>query len=114
MLREAIELYILWRQAHGAKFTSGANLLRRFLNYADGDAPCDAVTTAQVLAFLAGDGRPTRHRENKHYALAGFWRHAISRGHAVALAAAGDEPKSPPGRRLISTLAMSLRGSLTP
>ena len=23
-LREAIEQYILWRQAHGAKFTSGA------------------------------------------------------------------------------------------
>ena len=27
-LREAIERYILWRKAHGAKFTSGANLLR--------------------------------------------------------------------------------------
>ena len=29
MLREAIEQYILWRQAHGAKFTTGANLLRQ-------------------------------------------------------------------------------------
>ena len=28
-LREAIEQYILWRQAHGAKFTTGANLLRQ-------------------------------------------------------------------------------------
>ena len=37
-LREAIEQYILWRQAHGAKFTTGANLLRQFLGYADGDA----------------------------------------------------------------------------
>ena len=55
-LREAIEQYILWRQAHGAKFTTGANLLRQFLGYADGDAACDAVTTAQVLAFLAGAG----------------------------------------------------------
>ena len=83
MLREAIEQYILWRQAHGAKFTTGANLLRRFLDHADGDAACDAVTTAQVLAFLAGKGPLTRHRENKYYALAGFWRHAISRGHAT-------------------------------
>ena len=57
MLREAIEQYIVWRRAHGAKFTSGANFLRRFLGYADGDAACDAVTTAQVLAFLAGKVR---------------------------------------------------------
>src|ERR1700730_3357157 len=69
-LREVIEQYILWRRAHGAKFTTGANLLRHFLRYADGDAPCDAVTTTQVLAFLAGKGPLTQHRENKYYALA--------------------------------------------
>jgi hypothetical protein len=44
MLREAIEQYIVWRQAHGAKFTSEAGVLRRFLGYADGHAACDAVT----------------------------------------------------------------------
>jgi hypothetical protein len=76
-LREAIEQYVLWRRAHGAKFTTGANLLRQFLGHADGDAECDAVGTAQVLAFLAGVGPLTRHRENKYCALAGFWRHAI-------------------------------------
>ena len=94
-LREAIEQYVLWRQAHGAKFTTGANLLRSFLGHADGDAACDAVTTAQVLAFLAGEGPLTRHRENKYYALAGFWRHAISRGHARRSPLPNDEPKSP-------------------
>ena len=94
-LREAIEQYILWRRAHGAKFTTGANLLRHFLRYADGDAACDAVTTAQVLAFLAGKGPLTRHRENKYYALAGFWRHAISRGHATRSPLPNNEPKSP-------------------
>ena len=96
MLREAIEQYIVWRRAHGAKFTSGANFLRRFLGYADGDAACDAVTTAQVLAFLAGNGPLTRHRENKYYALAGFWRHAISRGYASRSPLPDNEPKSPP------------------
>jgi integrase len=94
-LREAIERYIIWRRAHGAKFTTGANLLRRFLGYADGDAACDAVTPAQVLAFLAGKGPLTRHRENKYYALAGFWRHAISRGHASRSPLPDNEPKSP-------------------
>jgi len=94
-LREAIGQYILWRRAHGAKFTAGANLLRHFLGYADGNAACDAVTTAQVLAFLAGKGPLTRHRENKCYALAGFWRHAISRGHASRSPLPDNEPRSP-------------------
>jgi site-specific recombinase XerD len=95
ILREAIERYVLWRQAHGAKFTTGANLLRGFLHHADGDAACDAVTTAQILAYLASDGRPTRHRENRFYALAGFWRHAISRGHATHWPMLDDAPRSP-------------------
>jgi site-specific recombinase XerD len=94
-LREAIEQYVLWRKTHGAKFTTGANLLRQFLGYADGDAECDAVSTAQVLAFLTGAGPLTRHRENKYYTLAGFWRHAISRGHASCSPLPDNEPKSP-------------------
>jgi site-specific recombinase XerD len=94
-LREAIGQYILWRRAHGAKFTTGANLLRHFLGYADVDAACDAVTTAQVLAFLAGKGPLTRHRENKYYALANFWRYAISRGHASRSPLPDNEPRSP-------------------
>ena len=95
-LREAIEQYIVWRRAHGAKFTTAANLLRQFLGYADGDAACNAVTVAQVVAFLAGKGPLTRHRENKYSALAGFWRHAISRGHASCSPLPDNEPKSPP------------------
>jgi len=83
-LSDAIEHYVAWRQAHGAKFTTARNLLRQFLHHANGDAGCDAVTREQVLAYLAGSGPVTRHRENKAYALAGFWRYAISRGHAAS------------------------------
>lgn len=83
-LRDAIEHYVAWRQAHGVKFLTARNLLRQFLQHSDGDAGCDAVTCAQVQAFLAGTGPVTRHRENKHYALAGFWRYAISRGYALS------------------------------
>ena len=96
MLREVIEQYMLWRRAHGAKFATGASLLRRFLRYTDGDATCDAVTTTQVLAFLAGKGPLARHRENKYYVLAGFWRYAISRGDATRSPLPNSEPKSPP------------------
>ena len=96
MLREAIEQYVLWRRAHGAKFATGQNVLRQFLGHADGDAECDAVSTAQVLAFLAGARQLTRNRENKYYTLAGFWRHAISRGHATRSPLPNSESKSPP------------------
>lgn len=124
-LREVIEQYILWRQAHGAKFTTGANLLRHFLRYADGNATCDVVSTTQVLAFLAGKGPLARHRENKYYAFAGLWRHAISRGHATRSPLPNSEPKSPPRtppyiyshdelRRLLdpATVASSRRGAI--
>jgi site-specific recombinase XerD len=49
-----------------------------------------------VLAFLAGRRSLSRHRENKYYALAGFWRHAISRGDATRSPLPTSEPKSPP------------------
>ena len=94
-LCEAIERYVLWRQAHGAKFTSGASLLRGFLHHADGEAACDAINAAQVRTYLAGEGVSRRHRENRYYALAGFWRHAISRGHASRSPIPADAPRSP-------------------
>jgi site-specific recombinase XerD len=124
-LREAIEQYVLWRQAHGAKFTTGRNILRQFLGHADGNVECDAVSTAQVLAFLAGARQLTRNRENKYYTLVGFWRHAISRGHATRSPLPNSEPRSPPRkppyiysrdelRRLLDpvTVAKSRRGAV--
>ncbi|MEI2686504.1 MAG: hypothetical protein V9G14_09810 [Cypionkella sp.] len=80
-LRDAMENYVVWRQAHGAKFNTARNLLRQFLRHADGEDGCDAVTQAQVASFLAGPVTP--HRENKVYALTGFWQFAISRGYAT-------------------------------
>ena len=96
MLRDAIEQYIAWRRAHGAKFISAANLLRDFLRYADGDAGCDRVNATQVLDFLAGKRPLPWHRVNKYYALAGFWRFAISRGYATDSPLPSIEPKAPP------------------
>ena len=71
-LREAIDQYIEWRQAHGAKFKTGAAILHLFLKGINGEVDCDAVTNTQVCAFLAGKGPLTRHRANKYSALAGF------------------------------------------
>ena len=83
ILRDAIDAYIAWRQAHGARFITSARLLHSFCHHVGGDIGCDAVEEADVLRFLAGNGPLTRSRANKYGALAGFYRYAVSRGHAA-------------------------------
>ena len=55
-MREAIEQYILWRRAHGAKFTNGASLLHQFLGHADGAAECLLAACAHAPTPLQDDG----------------------------------------------------------
>ena len=96
-LLEAIDAYIDWRRAHGAKFIGSAWLLHQFCQHVGGDIDCSAVGEADVLGFLAGNGPLTRYRAYKYGTLAGFWRYAISRGHAgrSPLPARDDEPRRP-------------------
>ena len=97
ILRDAINAYVAWRQAHGARFIGSARVLHYFCRHVGGDIGCDAVEEADVLRFLAGTGPLTRSRANKYGALAGFYRYAISRGHAARspLPAPDDEPRQP-------------------
>lgn len=94
-LQETINQYITWRQAHGAKYKSGAALLNLFLKNIDGEIDCNSVTRAQIHVFLAGKGPLTRHRENKYCALAGFYRYAVSRGYVCRSPLPDNEPKPP-------------------
>ena len=96
-LLEAIDAYIDWRRAHGAKFITSASTLHLFCKRVGGVIDCDAVKEEDVLGFLAGNGPLTKSRANRYGALAGFWRYAISRGHAFQspLPAPDDEPRTP-------------------
>ena len=96
-LRGAIDQYIAWRRTHGAEFRAQTYLLKLFLKSVDGSVQCDAITTSQVCAFLAGTGPLTPYRAKKYSTLAGFYRYAISRGFASCspLPAPEDEPKPP-------------------
>ena len=97
ILRDAIDQYIAWRRAHGAELRAQIYHLKLFLKSVDGEVNCDAIATAQVRPFLAGKGPLTQYRSHKYSTLAGFYRYAISRGHATRspLPAPEDEPKPP-------------------
>jgi integrase len=94
-LAEVVDQYIAWRQARGAHFRSGASVLRLYCQSVGGEVDCDAVGTEPARVFLAGTGPLTRYRANKRTVLAGFYRYAISRGHATHSPLPADEPKEP-------------------
>ena len=71
-LLEAIDSYVDWRRAHGARFITSAQVLHRFCTHVGGGIDCDAVREADVLGFLSGKGPLTRSRANKYSVLAGF------------------------------------------
>ena len=96
-LLKAVDAYIGWQRAHGAKFITSAYILHQFCAHVGGSIDSDAVEQADVLSFLAGIGALTRSRANKYGALAGFYCYAISRGHVTRspLPAPEDEPRPP-------------------
>ena len=98
-LRPAIEAYIEWRQAHGAKFHGSAQLLHHYCRQlsVDIDIDCEAVSETEVLRVLSGTGPLTRTRANKYGILAGFYRFARSRGYVdrSPLPTPASEPKRP-------------------
>lgn len=73
ILRDAIDHYVAWRRAHGARFLTSANTLYQFCKSVPEHLRCDAVTESEVRRFLAGTGPLTRWRANKYAALAGFY-----------------------------------------
>ena len=56
-LRDAIDRYIAWRRAHGARFDTGAHTLHCFSKHVGGNIDCGSVACADVLSFLSGNGR---------------------------------------------------------
>lgn len=98
-LRDAIDQYIAWRQLNGAKYKRETVLFNLFLKHADGDASCDAVTSEQAEAFLAGTRPLTAYRSNKYSLLSGFYRYAIGRGYASCSPLRDNEPRKPPYAR---------------
>lgn len=95
-LQAAIQQYIDWKRAAGARFGTGAHVLRRYARTVGEQVDSDAVSAAQALAFLVGDSPLTANRSVKRSALNGFYRYALGRGLATRSPLPADEPRRPP------------------
>ena len=52
ILRDAIDDYVAWRRAHGARFLTSARVLYRFCKCLPDHLYCDAVTERDVRQFV--------------------------------------------------------------
>jgi integrase/recombinase XerD len=95
-LQQLIERYINYRQALGERFHSNAAILRAFGCAIGPLVEVGDVRAEQIGTFLAGAGPITGHWHNKYRALLGFYRYAISRGHATEVPLPAEVPKRSP------------------
>ncbi|ETX08294.1 tyrosine-type recombinase/integrase [Candidatus Entotheonella palauensis] len=93
-LTEAIEAYLTLKRSLGAIFSSQASILRAF-GRTLGDIPIDTISSEACSSFCRGTGLPTRHWENKHHILRGFFNYLRSRGYLAA------SPLQEPGPRAL-------------
>jgi site-specific recombinase XerD len=94
-LQQLIEQYVTFRQTLGERFQTNAVFLRAFARTLGPQAAVAEVTVAHVTTFLAGTGALTRTWHEKHNALLGFYRYAVSRGYATTMPLPAVVPKRP-------------------
>jgi site-specific recombinase XerD len=80
----------------GERFQTNASMLRSFSRALGSVADVADVRVEQVNTFLAGTGPVTRTWHEKHNALLGFYRYAVSRGYATTMPLPAIVPKRPP------------------
>jgi integrase/recombinase XerD len=94
-LHQLIEQYVTFRQTLGERFQTNAAVLRAFGRALGDQTEVAGVQAEQVNAFLAGSGPITRTWHEKHSALLGFYRYAVSRGYATTIPLPAFVPKRP-------------------
>jgi integrase/recombinase XerD len=94
-LATAIEAYIELQRSIGLRSETARRTLRQFGRYM-GDIHIDEIQAQQVLGFLQGTGPLSSAWRVKYRLLSGFYRFAISRGHAAVSPLPSNLPKLPP------------------
>ena len=104
-LREAVDQYIDWKRAQGARFVSQAYALRRFCRSVGNSVACDGVADDQVAAFLAGAAPASGNRVFLHCTLAALLRPRDRAWHCHPLATACRRPQGTQLRIALHLLA---------
>lgn len=94
-LSEVIDAYIAMKTSLGMSFDSARRLLRQF-SRETGNPPIGNVQAEAVATFLRGRGALNATWGLKYRILSGFYKFAISRGHANSSPLPGNVPKLPP------------------
>jgi site-specific recombinase XerD len=95
-LDDLITHYVAFRRTLGERCVTNERALRSFARATGPRTPVARISAAAVAAFLNGPGPVTSAWHIKYYALKGFFRFAVSRGHMVATPLPAVLPKRAP------------------
>ena len=95
MLIDVIDNYLAQKRSLGMRFESPEVLLRRFSRVM-GNPEIREIAPEMVAAFLHGSGPLSAAWTFRHRVLSGFYRFAVSRGHAAFSPLPTTIPKLPP------------------
>lgn len=93
-LHDTVTQYVTYKQSMGIRFTTEQRALKSFC-CAQGDKDLAQITSKAVLAFIAGNGPPTRFWLRKHEVLSGFYRFALARGYVDSSPLPKNVPRLP-------------------
>ncbi|TIU60171.1 MAG: integrase, partial [Mesorhizobium sp.] len=95
MLTDVVDVYLAKQRSLGMRFESAEVLLRRFCRVL-GNPEISEITPETVAAFLQGSGSLSAAWMLRYKVLSGFYRFAVSRGHATFSPLPTTIPKLPP------------------
>ena len=95
MLIDVINSYLAQKRSLGIRFETPERLLRRFCR-AVGNPEIEEITPEMIVTFLRGNGPLSVSWKVRYRILSGFYRFAISRGHAAFSPLPTTMPKLPP------------------
>src|SRR5690242_13680445 len=96
-VRQVIDAYVAAKISLGISFESARRVLEHFSREI-GNPPIREVQPEAIVTFLRGHGALSATWALKYKILSGFYRFAISRGHAQTSPLPANVPKLPPQR----------------
>lgn len=95
-ISDLVTHYVAFRQTLGERCKTNENILRSFSRAIGPRTSLKRIRAKDVAVFLAGTGPITRAWHGRYFALKGFFRFAVSRGHLDKAPLPTEVPKRPP------------------